>query len=154
MRASSQQFTLENLLKYCLGYIKLINPALSRNRILTEPIGVDLLNPSLIFELDPNTDNKLFLNLKEFYEFTPKELTEETSNAYLNQKELATKLEEIKNKHKVDEYTKQVNLNFGYFKVLIPHHLENNYSKQFKINFYFQQDEKSDFSWFFNSNIT
>lgn len=116
----TNQCNLSDLLKYCLSYIKLINPALSRYKIYTEPLDVSAFDPDLFFNLNPNEDNYLPINLKEFYEFNPKDLTEEVSEEYYKQKSLALKLEEIKNKQKVDEYTKQINLNFGYFKVEIP----------------------------------
>ncbi|PIS14796.1 hypothetical protein COT64_00745 [Candidatus Shapirobacteria bacterium CG09_land_8_20_14_0_10_39_12] len=114
------QCNLGNLLKYCLGYIKLINPALSRYKIFTEPLEPDIFDSDTFFNLEINGDNSILINLKEFYELNPKDLTEENQEIYLRQKSLALKLEEIKDKYKVDEYIKQVNLNFGYFRVEIP----------------------------------
>ncbi len=120
MKNVTSEITLEKLLNYCLGYIKLINPSFSRYKVYTDPIDLSILDPQFIFSLDPNENSTLNLNMKEFYTLNPKELSEETEEEYLKQKTLATKLEEIKNKYKVDEYTKQVNLNFGYFKIEIP----------------------------------
>jgi superfamily I DNA and/or RNA helicase len=123
MEIKNENENLKNLLSYCLGYIKLINPALSRYKIFTEPLTNYLdLND---FNTAENSEKKLAINLKEFYELNPKEITEETKEEYLQQKSIALKLEEIKNKYKVDEFTKQINLNFGYFKVEIPEGTED-----------------------------
>lgn len=117
---SKNSLSLKNLLQYCLGYVKLINPALSRYKIFTDPINADFLDPNSFFDLDLTTNSKLLLNLKEFYDINPKDLDEDNRTIYEEQKTLATKLEEVKNKHKIDEYTKQINLNFGYFTVEVP----------------------------------
>lgn len=114
---------LKDLLSYCLGYIKLINPSLSRYKLSSGPI-TDYLNKENFFHLNNANDNQILVDLKEFYELNPKELTEEQEEKYIEQKSVAVKLEEIKNKYKVDEYTKQINLNFGYFKVQIPEDVE------------------------------
>lgn len=117
---NASTISLKNLLKYCLGYVKLINPSLSRYKLSTDPIDETILSPDELFAFNPNEEAEILLNLKEFYELNPKDLTDENKEAYLKQKSLALKLEEIKNKFKVDEYTKQINLNFGYFKVEVP----------------------------------
>ena len=113
----SEEATLENFIKYCLGYISLINPAFSRYKVYTEPLDEDVLDPEFIYKASNGDNDILPIVLKEFYELTPKELTEENEDAYLKQKELAKKIEEIRNKFRVNEYTKQITLNFGYFKV-------------------------------------
>lgn len=120
MKSETTSESLERLLKYCLGYVKLINPAFSRYKVYTDPIDSEILDSNFLFTLDTNDNSSLLLNLKEFYGLNPKDLTDENKDKYLKQKELATKLEEIKNKYKVGEYTKQIILNFGYFYVEIP----------------------------------
>lgn len=116
---AGEDYSLENFIKYCLGYIGLINPAFSRYRVFTEPLDGSVLDPEFIFNLDVNETDVLPINLTEFYGLNPNELNEETERAYFKQKALAQKIEEIKNKYKVNEYTKQITLNFGYFKVEI-----------------------------------
>lgn len=114
---------LKNLLSYCLGYIKLINPALSRYKISTDALTnyINLTD----FDNSESSDKKILINLNEFYELNPKDITDENKEEYLQQKSIAIRLEEIKNKYKVDEFTKQINLNFGYFKVEIPEEVED-----------------------------
>lgn len=119
MSASLSHTNLRDLLNYSLGYIKLINPSFSRYRIFTETLTSDILDPTSIFSTEHQED-QILLHLNEFYELTPKELTEENREKYLAQKALAKKLEEIRNRYKIDEYTKQINLNFGYFNVEVP----------------------------------
>lgn len=114
------QSNITDLLKYCLGYIKLINPASARLKLFTDPLDEPIFNTSFMFDLNPSEETNLLINLKEFYELNPKDVTEEIEVTYLKQKSLAIRLEEIKNKYKVDEFTKQITLNFGYFKVEIP----------------------------------
>lgn len=114
---------LDNFLKYCLGYIKLINPAFSRSKVSTDPLEKDIFDHNFIHTVDPDTSS-ILLDLDAFYSHTPKELTDDNRDEYLRQKTIATKLDEIRNKFKVDEYTKQINLNFGFFKVEIPENSE------------------------------
>lgn len=112
------------LLKYCLGYIKLINPASAKLKLFTDPLDEAIFDTSFMFDLNPAEDTSLFINLKEFYEINPKDVTKEIEATWLKQKSIALKLEEIKNKYKVDEFTKQMTLNFGYFKVEVPEDTE------------------------------
>lgn len=121
---SSSQANISDLLKYCLGYIKLINPASARLKLFTDPLDEAIFNTSFMFDLNPAEETSLLINLKEFYEINPKDVTEEIEATWLKQKSLAVRLEEIKNKYKVDEFTKQITLNFGYFKVEIPEETE------------------------------
>jgi len=120
----NKDINLKNLLSYCSGYIKLINPALSRYKLSTEDL-TSYFNLDNIETSDVAEEKKLLIDLKDFYQLNPKELTDENKEEYLNQKSIALKLEEIKNKYKVDEFTKQINLNFGYFKVEIPEEVED-----------------------------
>lgn len=121
---NASQTKIKDLLKYCLGYIKLINPASARLKLFTDPLDETIFNTSFMFDLNPAEETSLLINLKEFYEINPKDVTEEIEATWLKQKSLAVRLEEIKNKYKVDEFTKQITLNFGYFKVEIPEETE------------------------------
>lgn len=115
---------ISDLLKYCLGYIKLINPAAARLKLFTDPLDETIFDTSFMFNLNPAEETSLLINLKEFYEINPKDVTELVEATWLKQKSIALRLEEIKNKYKLDEFTKQVTLNFGYFKVEIPEDTE------------------------------
>lgn len=109
---------LANLLKYCLGYIKLVNPAFSRSKLTTGKIKENFLDTDFIYNIqDIDGELDVPVNLKEFYELTPKNLDKEVESVYLEQKTFASKIEEIKDKFKIDEFTKQINLNFGFFEL-------------------------------------
>jgi len=120
MDINKNALNITDILKYCLGYIKLVNPSSSRSRIFTDPLDSSIFNLDFMFITNPEEDENLLIDLKEFYELNPKDVTEENESTYLKQKSMAVKLEEIKNKYKVDEFTKQITLNFGYFKVEVP----------------------------------
>lgn len=121
---NGSQTNISDLLKYCLGYIKLVNPSSARLKLFTDPLDESIFDTSFMFNLNPAEETSLLINLKEFYEINPKDVTEEVETTWLKQKSIALRLEEIKNKYKVDEFTKQVTLNFGYFKVEIPEETE------------------------------
>lgn len=121
---TAPQPNISDLLKYCLGYIKLINPASIRFKLSTDALDETIFDTSFMFNLNPAEETSLLINLKEFYELNSKDVTQEVEATYLKQKSMAIKLEEIKNKYKVDEYTKQVTLNFGYFMVEVPEETE------------------------------
>lgn len=121
---TSSQPNISDLLKYCLGYIKLINPASARFKLFTDPLDETIFNTSFMFDFNPAEETSLLINLKEFYEIYPKDVVEEVEAVWLKQKSMALRLEEIKNKYRVDEFTKQITLNFGYFKVEIPEDTE------------------------------
>lgn len=65
------------------------------------------------------------LNLPVFYSVNPKELKPEIEKQYRKEKLIAEKIEEIYNKYKNDEFTKQINLNFGYYEIELPLDMEN-----------------------------
>lgn len=112
-----QDQILQNLISYAKDYVGIINPARSRYKIATESLGTEILDLSSLF-LTENCDTQQLIDLPEYYAYTPKELDsldEDTNIRYVYQKKLATKIEEIINKYEVNEYTKQINLNFGYF---------------------------------------
>lgn len=108
-----------NLIKYCQGYIKLVNPSFNRFRINTDALDEEYLSTEILYQGSGEEDT-FEINFDEFYSYDPKKVPEEKQEEYEKQKELAQQLEEIKNRFKISEYTKQINLNFGYFKVEIP----------------------------------
>ena len=118
---SNETISFKRLIQYALGYIKLINPSLSRYKVSTDPLPPDILNPDFIFNFEPGSDlPSLRLNMDEFYSLNPADLTDENRPTYLSQKKIAEKLEEIETKYKVNEYTKQVVLSFGYMNIQVP----------------------------------
>lgn len=113
--------TLQNFIKYCLGYIKITR---ERTALAQQKYSVDL--PSEFFGLlgllNGDSDEKMgeLINLKTFYKYDPKGLPKDEIENYENEKALANKIEDIYNKHRNDQYTKQVILSFGYFEIEIP----------------------------------
>ena len=94
----NNKVSLKNLINYCFGYIKLVNPSFNRFRIYTEPIDDKYLSTSIIG--DPNfvEDSILPLEFEDFYEKdqSTELLDSEIENEYLKQKELVLKINEIK----------------------------------------------------------
>ncbi len=116
-----EQKALNNYIKYCLGYIKLTrqNSFASQNKRSVE-LGKEYFN--LIDLLNGDTDGELGekIDLDLFYSLDPKDVTEEDEKEYNKQKSLATQIEDIYNKYKNDQFTKQITLNFGFFEVELP----------------------------------
>lgn len=112
---------LQGFIKYCLGYIKLTR---ERTVLAQQKYSVNLPTEyfGLLGLLNGDTDNKLgeLIDLKTFYKYDPKDVPESEKSNYEKEKELANKVEDIYNKHRNDQYTKQIVLNFGYFEVEIP----------------------------------
>ncbi len=112
---------LLNFIKYCLGYIKLTR---ARTVLAQQKYAVDI--PAgyfgLLGLLNGDTDEKIaeLIDLKTFYEYDPKDVPEEKKKDYESEKELANKIDEIYDKQRNDQYTKQVILSFGYFEIEIP----------------------------------
>ncbi|MBI2611749.1 DUF559 domain-containing protein [Candidatus Gottesmanbacteria bacterium] len=69
---------------------------------------------------DTDEKNGELINLKTFYSYDPKNVPDDELSIYEKEKELANKIEEIYNKYRNDQYTKQVILSFGYFEIEIP----------------------------------
>lgn len=119
---------IKNFIKYCQGYIKLVNPSFNRFRINTDPIDKKYLSPDILYN-DYGEEDSFEFNFPEFYEFNPKNIPEGSKEEYEKQKELAQQLEQLKNRFKISEFTKQTNLNFGYFKVEIPESAVDEFSE-------------------------
>jgi len=113
------KISLKDLINYCFGYIKLVNPSFNRFRINTYPINSNYLSTDILFNSSFLEDTLIPLELEDFYRQNQSAdlLDKDTENEYLKQRELALKINEIKDKYLINEYTKQINLNFGYFKL-------------------------------------
>lgn len=117
-----------NLIKYCQGYIKLVNPSFNRFRITTDSIDSKYLSTNIL-NSGSGEEEDFEINLPEFYEYDPKDVPQDLKEEYDLQKSLALQLEQISNRFKISEYTKQINLNFGYFKVELPEPEIDEYSE-------------------------
>src|SRR3989344_2933962 len=112
---------LTNFIKYCLGYVKLTR---ERTVAAQQKYSVDL--PSEYFTLagllNGDTDGNLgeLINLETFYGYDPKKVPEKKAEQYEKERELANKIEDIYNKYRNDQFTKQIVFNFGYFEIEIP----------------------------------
>lgn len=112
---------LANYIKYCLGYVRL-----TRERTVAAQQRYSVELPSKFFELgsllNGDSDGKLgeLINLETFYKYDPKEVPEDELEQYEEEKAFANKIEDIYNKHRNDQFTKQVVFNFGYFEVELP----------------------------------
>lgn len=80
---------------------------------------------SVLLATDVNESLSCLINLPVFYSVKPKELKPEIEKQYRKEKLIAEKIEEIYNKYKNDEFTKQINLNFGYYEIELPPDIEN-----------------------------
>lgn len=116
-----EPISITNFIKYCLGYIKLTTISLlrSRNRI-TLPLEQKYFDLTRFLQGELKDDGGEIVNLETFYKFDPKEVPEELINDYNFEKNLAKFLEELYNQYKNNEFTKQLNLNFGYFQIELP----------------------------------
>ncbi len=72
--------------------------------------------------LNGDTDGSTgeLINLDIFYSYDPKEVPKTKKEQYEKEKELANKIEDIYNKYRNDQFTKQIVFNFGYFEIEIP----------------------------------
>ena len=118
---------LKHFIKYCYGYI-----SLTRQRTIAAQQRDSTHLPEECFGLlgllNLDLDGKIeeLINLETFYSLDPKNVTEEKRNKYEQEKALANKIEDIYNKYRNNQFTKQILINFGYFKVEIPIESEEN----------------------------
>ncbi|TRZ77221.1 DUF559 domain-containing protein [bacterium] len=118
--------SLSNFIKYCLGYVKLTR---QRTTLAQQRYSVHLPTKffGLLSLLNGKTDDEAgeLINLETFYKYDPNDdMSEDEMDNYGKEKELAGKIDDIYNKHRNNQYTKQVILSFGYFEIEIP--IENN----------------------------
>lgn len=76
----------------------------------------------LVGLLNGDSDGNLgeLIDLDTFYSYDPKDVPKTKRVQYEKEKELANKVEDIYNKYRNDQFTKQIVLNFGYFEIEIP----------------------------------
>src|SRR3989344_746490 len=112
---------LTNFIKYCLGYVKLTR---ERTVAAQQKYSVELPKEhfGLTGLLNGDTDGSTgeLINLETFYSYDPKEVPKAKKDQYEKEKELANKIEDIYNKYRNDQFTKQIVFNFGYFEIEIP----------------------------------
>lgn len=115
------QSDLTNFIKYCLGYVKITRAS---RTIGQQKDAVNLPADYLALEglLNGDSDGNLgeLLNFATFYKYDPKKVPEEEKEKYEEEKKLVKLLEDIYNKYKNDQFTKEIILNFGYFQVELP----------------------------------
>lgn len=118
--------TISNLLKYCLGYMRLTSRrAYAAQDKFAVSLDKEMFDLSTLLASDVNEAHSCLINLPVFYSVNPKELKPEIEKQYRKEKLIAEKIEEIYNKYKNDEFTKQINLNFGYYEIELPLDMEN-----------------------------
>ncbi|MBI3984424.1 MAG: hypothetical protein HY344_00565 [Candidatus Levybacteria bacterium] len=109
---------LTNFVKYCLGYVKLTK---QRSFFSQQKNSLELDKDQLNLEglLNGEADGQLaeIINLKTFYSNDPKNISGEEEEQYLKEKNLANKIQEIYNKFRNDQFTKEIAINFGYFEI-------------------------------------
>lgn len=112
---------LANFIKYCLGYVKLTR---ERTVAAQQKYSVELPKEhfGLVGLLNGDTDGSTgeLINLDTFYSYDPKEVPKAKKEQYEKEKELANKVEDIYNKYRNDQFTKQIVFNFGYFEIELP----------------------------------
>lgn len=112
---------LTNFIKYCLGYINLTRQrtfiAQQRNSV---NLSAEYFNLSNFLNGDIDGNKAEPVRLETFYRLSPKEVTPEQKNLYEKEKLLANQIEEIYNKYRNDQFTKQIVINFGHFEIEIP----------------------------------
>lgn len=119
-------YSLSNFVKYCLGYIKLTrkNNRVSRldDSLMLSDKYLDL-NEILLYDLDDENIAKKSgcpIKFDVFYKYYPKEVPEEVLGLYEKEKEIAQKIDELHNKYRNEQYTKQILLQFGCFEIELP----------------------------------
>jgi len=111
---------LTNYIKYCLGFIRLASWRLFRVSRAKEVIFDEEFFDLEEFLTEGDLDKKFLVNLETFYSTTPKAVTEENRQQYEKEKILAKKVEDLADTYHNNEFTKQLNLNFGYFHLELP----------------------------------
>ncbi|MCX6782553.1 MAG: AAA domain-containing protein [Candidatus Levybacteria bacterium] len=111
---------LANFIKYCLGYVKLSK---QRSFLSQQKQSLKLSGNQINLEglLNGDVDGQLaeIINLGTFYSNDPKNVQEEDEEKYLEEKDIANKIDYIHSKYRNDQFTKEISLNFGYFQIEI-----------------------------------
>ena len=112
---------LTNFIKYCLGYVRLTQ---GRTIASQQKYSVNLPKEhfSIAGLLNGDADGSLaeMVNLETFYSYDPKEVPKTKLEQYVKEKDLANKIEDIYNKYRNDQFTKQIIFSFGYFEIELP----------------------------------
>lgn len=112
---------LTNFIKYCLGYVKLTR---EKTVAAQQKYSVNLPKEhfGLTGLLNGDSDGSIgeLINLETFYAYDPKEVPKAKKEQHEKEKELANKIEDIYNKYRNDQFTKQIVFNFGYFEIELP----------------------------------
>ncbi|MBI3984053.1 DUF559 domain-containing protein [Candidatus Microgenomates bacterium] len=120
--------SLANLVKYCHGYLNLINPARSRINLKTEFLDKDILDPdALLTDAVDEKEERYLLNFSKFYSVgldDYDELSDEDKERYELEKEIINQVDAIKAKAETDEFTKYIQLNFGFIDLTAKHIFE------------------------------
>lgn len=116
---------LSNYIRYCLGYIKLTTRSsflsTQHDSLLLEETYFSLLG-LLNGDADSETHEKIVL--PTFATYAPLDVPEELKDAYKKEKLVAQSVEEVYNKYKNDQFTKQTVITFGYFSISLRDKLE------------------------------
>jgi len=121
-----EQQNLTNFIKYALGYVRL-----TRERTIAAQLKYSVELPKEHFGLqgllNGDTDGSLgeLINLPTFYAYDPQDVPEKEQEQYEKEKALANKIQDIYNKYRNDQFTKQIIFNFGYFEIELPIEAEN-----------------------------
>ena len=119
------QYNLVNFVKYCLGYVKLTRKRslVSRDNEFLKLSNKYLDLSQILFDLDDeNISSKAsgLIHFDVFYKYYPKEVPDNKLAKYEKEKAIAQKIEDLCNKYRTDQYTKQILLQFGCFEIELP----------------------------------
>lgn len=123
------KLSLSNFVKYCLGYIKLTkkNNRLSRagDSLILSNKYVDLrrILSCDVEDVNITKNDDCSIKFDVFYKYYPKEVPEEVLELYEKEKEIAQKIDELHNKYRNEQYTKQIVLQFGCFEIELQNEL-------------------------------
>jgi len=116
-----EQQNLTNFIKYALNYVRL-----TRERTIAAQLKYSVELPKEYFGLqgllNGDTDGNLgeLINLPIFYAYDPQDVPKNEQEQYEKEKALANKIQDIYNKYRNDQFTKQIIFNFGYFEIELP----------------------------------
>jgi superfamily I DNA and/or RNA helicase/very-short-patch-repair endonuclease len=111
---------LKRLIQYSKDYVSLVAPSIRRGpNDITENFSLSELNfPEFCRNIESFEDQGFEISLETFYENNPGTIKDDGSLKveYEKQKYFAQQIEKIKGRKDINEFTKQLNLNFGFFR--------------------------------------
>lgn len=117
---NNQNDFLKRLIQYSKDYVSLVAPSFRRGpNDLTENLTLSELNfPEFCIKSESYEDEGFEINLSTFYDNNPGSVkeNEELQKVYEDQKFKALQIEKIKGRKDINEFTKELNLNFGFFR--------------------------------------